>query len=365
MKKRFFAIVLALALAFTMMPAMGFADDGSIEVKVTIKNNNFVTTLVSDDGKKVNPTWTGPATMKYPVKLKRGETAQNAIERACKENEIKYVIDDSWGSAYFTSIEGMGGGISGILIDTYGSGQYYDMSGWMFLINGAMPGYNAASDMINSDEADADKQLKNGDEIILAYSIDNQPATADKAFAQGVKLNKKSLNLKKSKSEKLTATIFPSYGAVASKGVTWKSSKAAVAKVDSNGKVTAVAPGSASITARASNGLVATCKVVVAAEKAKPVKLTKPAWFKVKRAGKKFVLSWSKVKGATSYQKQVKRKGTKKWKVLKRGNKLSATKFRTIKADKWITYQYRVRAVRKAGGKVTYGPWSKVRSIRR
>ena len=116
---------------------------------------------------------------------------------------------------------------------------------------------------------------------------------------------------------------------------------------------------------KAYEGALAKVTVKKSATPAKPVKLTKPAWFKGKRAGNKYVLSWSKVKGATSYQKQVKRTTAKKWKALKRGKKLSATKFRTIKADKWITYQYRVRAVRKAGGKVTYGPWSKVRSIRR
>ena len=364
MKRRFFAIVIALTMAFTMMPSMVLAVDGSIEVKVTIKNNNFVTTLVNDRGEKFTPPWTGPALMEYPVTLAYGETAQTAIDKACKENKIKYVVDTSYG-AYYSSVEGLDAAISGIRTDAAGYGGYYDMSGWMFLVNGAMPGYHNASEMINSNDAGPDNRLKAGDVIALAYSIDFQEATVDKAFKQGVKLNKKSLSLKKSKSEKLTATVFPAYGEVASKGVTWSSSNKAVAKVNSSGKVTALKGGNATITASASNGLKATCKVKVPAEKVKPVKLTKPAWFKVKRAGKKFVLSWSKVKGATSYQKQVKRKGTKKWKVLKRGNKLSATKFRTIKADKWITYQYRVRAVRKAGGKVTYGPWSKVRSIRR
>ena len=66
----------------------------------------------------------------------------------------------------------------------------------------------------------------------------------------------------------LKATVSPSG---ASKKVTWKSGSAAVAKVDANGKVTAVKAGSATITATAAGGKKTSCKITV---KAAPTKLT-------------------------------------------------------------------------------------------
>ena len=59
----------------------------------------------------------------------------------------------------------------------------------------------------------------------------------------------------------MTATVTPDNAT--SKSVSWKSSKPTVAFVDENGKVTALAGGTATITATTSNGLTATCEVTV------------------------------------------------------------------------------------------------------
>ena len=75
-----------------------------------------------------------------------------------------------------------------------------------------------------------------------------------------VKLNKTSLTLEKGKSETLTATIAPTNATV--KTVTWTSSDSKVASVV-NGKVTAKAKGTATITAKTANGKTAACKVTV------------------------------------------------------------------------------------------------------
>ena len=72
-----------------------------------------------------------------------------------------------------------------------------------------------------------------------------------------ISLNKTSLVLKKSASETLTATVSNGSG-----DVTWTSSNTAVATVDSNGNVTAVEKGNATITATYS-GKTATCQVTV------------------------------------------------------------------------------------------------------
>lgn len=79
---------------------------------------------------------------------------------------------------------------------------------------------------------------------------------------------------------------------------------------------------------------------------------------KVKKSGRKYILSWKTVKGAKGYQKQV--KGKKKWTDLVRGNRISKTKFRTMKYIKGKKYCYRVRAYRIYKGKKIYGKWSNV-----
>ena len=77
-----------------------------------------------------------------------------------------------------------------------------------------------------------------------------------------VSLNKTSLTLTDGGSETLTATITPDNAT--NQNVTWKSSNPSVATVDESGKVTAVAPGEATITVTTEDGSkTATCTVIV------------------------------------------------------------------------------------------------------
>lgn len=75
----------------------------------------------------------------------------------------------------------------------------------------------------------------------------------------GIKLSDENINIAKGKAVTLTATLEPE-GAIDK--ITWSSSKKTVATVDVNGKVTAVAPGKATITAQTEN-YTATCEVTV------------------------------------------------------------------------------------------------------
>jgi len=75
-----------------------------------------------------------------------------------------------------------------------------------------------------------------------------------------VSLNKQTLELMVGETETLVATVLPEDAT--DKTVTWKSSKTSVAKVDSNGKITAVKAGTATITATA-GGKIAICIVTV------------------------------------------------------------------------------------------------------
>ena len=78
----------------------------------------------------------------------------------------------------------------------------------------------------------------------------------------GVKLNSTKITLNKGKTYQLSAIIAPTNAT--NKNVTWISSNTKVAKIDSNGKVVAVAPGDVIITAKTKDGgKIAICKVTV------------------------------------------------------------------------------------------------------
>ena len=80
----------------------------------------------------------------------------------------------------------------------------------------------------------------------------------------GVTLDKSSISILVGASETLAATVSPKDAA--NKKVTWKSSNAAIASVDANGKVTGVKAGEATITVTTEDGgKTATCKVTVSA----------------------------------------------------------------------------------------------------
>ena len=89
-----------------------------------------------------------------------------------------------------------------------------------------------------------------------------------------ITLNKTSLSLEKDKSETLTATVKPDNAT--NKKLEWSSSDISVATVDNNGKVTAVANGTATITCAATDGSgkQATCAVTVTFEEVNPYSIS-------------------------------------------------------------------------------------------
>lgn len=102
--------------------------------------------------------------------------------------------------------------------------------------------------------------------IITVKELDTEPAQPTQPTqpqtvnVTGVTLNKTSATIEKGKTLNLTATVNPTNAT--NKTVTWKSDKTNVATVDSSGKVTAKAPGTATITATV-GGKTATCKITV------------------------------------------------------------------------------------------------------
>ncbi len=89
---------------------------------------------------------------------------------------------------------------------------------------------------------------------------------SDDVKVSSIALSRSALTLKVGASEKLTASLSPADAT--NKGVRWSSGNSPVATVDSSGRVSAVAPGSATITCAAADGsgAKATCAVVVEAE---------------------------------------------------------------------------------------------------
>lgn len=90
---------------------------------------------------------------------------------------------------------------------------------------------------------------------------------------RNITLDRNTLNLGVNKTRTLVATIMPTNAT--DKTVTWSTSDASVATVSSNGLVSGIAYGTATITATSSNGLTATCTVHVVPTPVEGVSLNK------------------------------------------------------------------------------------------
>ncbi len=94
----------------------------------------------------------------------------------------------------------------------------------------------------------------------MSYSLGKCKVTVNPILAESISLDKTELTLTIGASEKLTATVLPED--VTDKTVTWSTSDAAIATVDVEGNVKAIAVGEATITATCGDKS-ATCKVTV------------------------------------------------------------------------------------------------------
>ena len=108
--------------------------------------------------------------------------------------------------------------------------------------------------------------LKEGTVTITATTANNKKDTYQFTVKKYIDINSVSLNtssieLQKSGSYKLKATINPTNAS--EQTITWTSSNTSVATVDSNGTVKGISPGQATITAKTSNGKTAVCNVNV------------------------------------------------------------------------------------------------------
>ena len=151
---------------------------------------------------------------------------------------------------------------------SYGAGEYTS-TGDTVLVNftckvkeGVTAGKKPVVTVINDEE---NFFFANSENTYCTINYDPNGAMVTIAAAQkpatGITLNKSELTLTAGESASLTATVKPEGSTDA---VVWSSSKTDVATVDATGKVTAVAPGEATITATAGTKT-ATCTVKVQA----------------------------------------------------------------------------------------------------
>ena len=162
-----------------------------------------------------------------------------------------------------------------------------------------------------------------------------------------VSLNKTSLTLDVGKSYTLTKTVSPSNAATS---YTWRSSNTSVATVDSNGKVTAKASGTATITVKTSNGKTAICKVTV--------NLPAPQITGLANTTGGIKISWNKVSGAYGYRLYYK-PASGGWKRFK---DTTATSFTDSGVVPNKTETYTIRCIDKNGNTISSfnsNGWSK------
>lgn len=147
--------------------------------------------------------------------------------------------------------------------------------------------------------------------------------------AGSVSLSASSLKMKTGDTSCLTATVLPAD--TTDKTITWKSSDAAVASVASDGTVTALKRGTATITATTVNGKTASCTVAITLA-APVVKVANTTTSSVK-------LTWTKVSGASKY---VVYRSTKKSGKYKKVGATKSTSYTNKKLTANKKYYYKV-----------------------
>ena len=180
-----------------------------------------------------NPDFTGNPVADVPT----DSTGELTFYAKWTANTYTVIFDANGGNVDPTSAVTVAGKLTSLPTPTYDG---YDFLGWYTQKDGG--------DKVTTDT------VFTVDSTIYAH-WQNIPVT-------DVKLDKTSLTMQETDSDTLTATVLPDNAT--NKAVTWSSNDSTVATVDESGKVTAVAPGTATITVTTEDGSkTATCTVIV------------------------------------------------------------------------------------------------------
>ena len=185
------------------------------------------------DGWYEDPDFTGNPVADVPT----DSTGELTFYAKWTANTYTVIFDANGGNVDPTSAVTVAGKLTSLPTPTYDG---YDFLGWYTQKDGG--------DKVTTDT------VFTVDSTIYAH-WQNIPVT-------DVKLDKTSLTMQETDSDTLTATVLPDNAT--NKAVTWSSNDSTVATVDESGKVTAVAPGTATITVTTEDGSkTATCTVIV------------------------------------------------------------------------------------------------------
>lgn len=191
---------------------------------------------------------------------------------------------------------------------------------------------------------------KSSDGTVTAKAV----ITVKNVAVTKVKSSASKATLAVGKTKTLKATVSPSNAT--NKAVSWTSSNKKVAKVSSKGKVTAVAPGTATITVTTKDGKF----------KAKTVINVKPKSTSFTLTAKKnsVVIKYKKVSGVTGYQiyRAKSKNGTFK-KITTRAQKKTG-KYTSLRLSSKHTYYYKIRTYKTVNGKKIYSSFSAVKKIK-
>ena len=201
---------------------------------------------------------------------------------------------------------------------------------------------------------DIDEYLE-GDTFNVMITGTNVSVNYDVSFFSGVpvtsiKLNRNTLELIEKEDDEayLEATVYP---ANMDSTISWKSSNEKIVKVDDEGCVLAVSPGTTTIRCENADGTVYDeCKVTV------KTNLKRPTIKKIKTDKKTITFNWNKISGAEGYQIRYSQKSNMKNSKSYFTSKTNSI-IKKLKTNK--TYYVQVRAYKtNYKGKKIYGNWS-------
>ena len=196
----------------------------------------------------------------------------NGLEVVQEDGDYIFDLTDRKGSDHSISTERQDNGVIRLLCYSL---KLKEFSG----TSGALVKFSVkASDDFRGDFQINIKDITFSQKDLTEYNFTSSVTNiVGKTLAKSITIDKPAVSLKATETAALVATVLPE--TTTDKAVTWKSSNEAVATVDANGVVTAIAVGEANITATTTDGtnLSASCKVTVIPTLAETITLNQTA----------------------------------------------------------------------------------------
>lgn len=248
--KKALGILLAFVMVMTLLPTVAFAAELAVTVGQKEVDNVAGTTITIPVSLANNPGITSAR-----IKVSFDKSALVLIKAEAKDTlALNYTKPDDKKIANANS--------TGSVVLVWQGAEASDGNGEIAVLTfevaeGATAGEKALTATVGEDDfTDADMNSLPVTVVSGSVTLKDKPVAVT-----GVTLNKNTMSLVATAEETLTATVAPENAT--NKAVTWSTSNDKVAAV-ADGKVTAVAPGEAVITATtADGGFTATCKVTV------------------------------------------------------------------------------------------------------